>query len=144
MKHIIFLFIVIFCIFGGGNISANGQNANNKKTVKFLSISQINEKKLVSEVVQTEGFVVKIFRCPPCPPDANCKTCMEDNAVVSMENNLLESYADLTAKELIIFGNETGELEKGKKYRFAIRITDRKTTGQASNDVEMINYKSVK
>ncbi len=143
MKHIILLIIIQFVVFCGGNVSVNGQNAANKKAAKFLSINEINEQQLDGKVVRTEGYVVKIFRCPPCPPDTFCKPCMPDNAVISTENSLLESYAELTEKEIIIFGIETGKLKKGKKYRFTLKITDRKTTGQSLNDTELVSYKLI-
>ena len=143
MKHIIFLFVVLSIVFFGENLSGSGQRITGKPAAKLLSISKINEKKLTGKVVRTEGYVVKIYRCPPCPKGVYCKPCMKNNAVISMENKQLESYVDLTEREIILFGDETEKLKRGKKYHFKIRITDRKSTGQSLNDIELLSYKSI-
>lgn len=143
MKHIIFLLVVLFMVFFVARVTVSGQNKSAKNQPKLLAINEINKKKLTDKLVRSEGYVVKLYRCPPCPPGKWCKPCMKNNAVVSMENKLLENYTDLTANEIILFGDATQKLEMGKKYQFKIRITSRKTTAQTLNDIELLSYKSI-
>lgn len=68
---------------------------------------------------------------------------MQNNVVISEENKNLDTY-DLTEKEIIIFLKDAKKLSKGKNYNFRIEITDRKSTGEPLNDIEMISYKEIR
>lgn len=104
---------------------------------KFLKISELNEEKPNKGTFKIKGFVAKIYTCPSCPPDAQCKPCMRDNIVVSDENKSLDDY-NLTEKEAIIFTDKAKSFAKGKQYQFTIKITDSKTTSANLNDIELI------
>ncbi len=113
------------------------------KADKFLKIQEIRAQKPAPGIYETEGFVAKSYSCPPCPPNAQCKPCMRgNNIVISEENKSLDTY-DLTDREIIVFTQETKTFEKGKKYLFKIRITEKKTTSEAVNDIELLGFKSV-
>ena len=108
----------------------------------FFRIHELKQNNFTSGNFNTEGFVVKIYTCSPCPPDALCKPCMRDNIVISENNNLLDAYS-LTDNELIIFTNNPKQFELGKKYKFSVKILDYKSTGEPINDVELIGYTSI-
>lgn len=110
-----------------------------KAPAPFYPIREIKQRKPASGTYATEGFVVKIYACPPCPPPNRCKPCMQDNIVVSETNRLLESYT-LTDKELVLFVADPKIFELGKKYRFSFRVLDQKTTGEPLNDLRLIQY----
>ena len=105
----------------------------------LYSIHEIKQNNFTSGNFNVEGYVVKTYTCPPCPPEALCKLCMRDNIVISENNNLLDTYA-LTEKELIIFFNNPKQFEFGEKYRFSIKILGYKSTGEPINDIELIGY----
>ncbi len=118
-------------------------NVNNSRAAgDFISISEINRKNPDSGVFETRGFIAKIYTCPPCPPDAQCKPCMKDNIVISEENKNLETY-DLTEKELVVSTSEAKTFSKGKEYKFTIKLTDGKTTAADLNDIKLIGYKII-
>ncbi|MFA5125863.1 MAG: hypothetical protein WC462_02575 [archaeon] len=110
----------------------------------FYTISGIKENNFSSGNFNTEGYVVKIYVCPPCPEGALCKTCMQPNIVVSENNVLLESYV-LTEKEMIIFtGNlDINQFNLGSKYKFIVKITNENTTGEPINNIELIEYELI-
>lgn len=108
----------------------------------FYPIHEIKLNKLNSGTYNTEGYVVKIYTCPPCPKGAQCKPCMRDNIVISENNKLLETYS-LSDKEMILFVNSPKQFELGKKYTFSIKILDYKSTSEPINDVEIIGYNSL-
>jgi len=107
----------------------------------FYSIHELKQNNLSEGNYNTEGYVVKIYTCPPCPKGALCKMCMEPNIVISEENKILGSYA-LTEKELLIFtlNSNPRQFELGKKYRFSINITQYKSTGEPLNDIKLVGY----
>ena len=111
---------------------------------RTVSIHQIKAEKGKRGEYQTEGYVIKTYICPPCPPRAQCKPCMMNtNIVISEVNKSLNSY-ELTDKDIILFTRDAAPFEIGKKYLFTIKITDRKTTSEPLNDIELIEYKPSK
>lgn len=138
----IFLLIFVFGIF---QISCAAQkNSGDEyakiKAEKFVKISEIKSQNLAPGIYETEGFVAKIYTCPKCPPNAVCKPCMKDNIVVSEESRPRDTY-DLSDKEIIIFTNQTKSFERSNKYFLKIKITDKKTTSEQINDVELLAFK---
>lgn len=120
----------------------NRETANEKAAEKFISISELNNRKPGKGIFETQGFVVNITDCPACPPDANCKPCMAENVVISEENKVLETY-DLTDSDLIIFTKKSEDFKKGTEYKYKIKITDKKTTSANLNDVELISFEVI-
>ena len=104
-----------------------------------ITIHELKETNPVSGNFNVEGYVVKIYTCPPCPKGAACKPCMGDNIEISENNKLLDTYS-LSDTELIIFSNNPKQFELGKKYKFSIKILDDKSTGESINDIELIGY----
>ncbi|MDX2027463.1 MAG: hypothetical protein SFW62_02375 [Alphaproteobacteria bacterium] len=105
-------------------------------------ISDLNKKLPIAGVLKVEGHVVKIYKCPPCPPPGQCKPCMGDNIVISENNKLIDDYSGLTSKEMVIFIHP-GDAEKlvpGEYYFFSVKILDRKSTGVPLNDVELVSF----
>lgn len=147
---ILTLAIVIVGIYFYTSVGINTEqnnNTNNARTyptnsdsdIIFYPVNNIKQNNLVSGTYNTEGFVAKIYTCPPCPKGAMCEMCMRDNIVISMDGKILESYS-LSEKELIIFAENPGQFKLGKKYKFTIRILDYKSTGEPINDVELVGY----
>lgn len=159
------LFLIIASTFSlcAGKVSnlddqRNGSNSsqNSSQTAKspvrsypeigsyrVIPIAELKDKKIHSGEYNIEGFVVKIYTCPPCPPGANCKPCMKDNIVVSTNNRKLETYS-LSHQEVILFGKDVQQFKMGEKYRFSIKVTNEKTTGETINDLELLGYSTPK
>ncbi|PIS47816.1 MAG: hypothetical protein COT17_01520 [Elusimicrobia bacterium CG08_land_8_20_14_0_20_51_18] len=118
----------------------NGKETTNSlKKFKFYSISALKAKKPASGFFNTEGYVVKIYTCPPCPEGAMCKPCMRNNILISENANLQESYM-LAKKDMILFTDKAKDFRLGEKYRFSIKVMDYSTTGDSINDVELIGW----
>ena len=110
---------------------------------QVLSISELNSNNPKKGVFETRGFVAKIYTCPPCPPDAQCKPCMADNTVISEEMKNLETYL-LSEKEMIIFSAKATDFERNKEYKFKFEISDKKTTAATLNDAHLIRADLIK
>lgn len=107
---------------------------------EFLAIHELNMLKPSSGYYNTEGYVAKIFNCPPCPAGAACIPCMEENIVISEQDKTVETYI-LTNMDLIIFLQNPGDLFKlGDKLQFSIRVRDSRTTTGSMNDVELVGF----
>ncbi len=107
----------------------------------WIDISELNDRQPEFGVYTVVGYVVKIYECPPCPPDAYCKPCMPPNIVISERNSELAQYA-LTNQELLVFTTQeqSDELRMDRPYRFLLQVLDVKTTDQAINNVKLIHF----
>ena len=145
------VFVAIFCfccvIVWTAAISVAGENMIFKKIEEsssrssavdpFYSISQIKRGMIPDKIFYTEGFVAKIYSCPPCPEGALCKPCMRDNIIISENNQPLSEY-HLTEKELIIFVSNPNQFQLGKKIKLLVMMSDRKSTSDLINDLELV------
>jgi|GEM_PF-1485446 hypothetical protein len=149
-KKFIWIFAIILVVAVGGvyyfwNKQQSGGNTEVNTTYPqisnytFYPIHEIKQNKFSSGTYNTEGYVVKIYTCPPCPKGAQCKPCMRDNIVISKINKLIETYT-LSDNEMILFANNPKQFELGKKYKFSVKILDYKSTNEPINDVEIIGY----
>ena len=155
MIKILFLFSIISFVQlnscseknGSANKSSNESvtiNTNQTKigSGKFLKISELNKQKPEKGIFETKGFVAKVYTCPPCPPNSQCKPCMRNNIVVSEDNKSLDGY-DLTDKKILVFTDQAESFVAGKQYQFTIKITNTKTTATNLNDVELIDSSDI-
>jgi hypothetical protein len=92
------------------------------------SISDLNAKRPTSGRFTLLGYVSKVYLCPPCPQGAQCKPCMGDNIVLSDAPRRIDSYGEMGAGDVIVFGD-----------RAAIEadVRQRRTTSQPLNDLEL-------
>lgn len=138
--------ILSLLVFLAALCSAQTNFAQTKKleSIKTLKISQIKAQKPPEGIFVTRGFIAKIYVCPPCPKGRFCKPCMPNNIVISENKKRLETF-DLTNRELVIFTKDAAKkLVKGKQYSFTVKITNRRSTSEPLNDVELIGYKIIR
>lgn len=109
----------------------------------LISIEEIYQKGITGGTYHIQGYVAKIYRCPPCPPEAACKPCMSDNIVVSQEKKAVDTYEELTEQDLIVFVDDPTPFEVGKKYQFLIQILDVKTANKKVNNVKLIYFEDL-
>ena len=108
----------------------------------LLTAHEVNQKHLTFGTYHLVGYVTKKYTCPPCPAGSQCKPCMPEYIVISEENKPTD-VNNLSDNDLIIFVDNAGIFEVGKKYRCLIHILDLKTTPQVGNDVKLIYFEKV-
>jgi hypothetical protein len=109
----------------------------------FYSIEQLNYFQFSSGTYETEGYVVKAYECPDCPPTPICKLCLSNNIIISTESAPQESGPQLSSKDLIVFVDPLHRFQVGSKYKFLIQILDVKSTTQILNNVKLIYYEKL-
>jgi len=102
-------------------------------------LSDLNKQGMEYGTYQVEGYIAKIYTCPPCAEFESCKPCMQDNIVLSEKKKFLENY-DLSDEEIIIFVDDIEQFQLGKKYKILIQILDLNTTGQKLNNIKRIYH----
>ena len=101
----------------------------------------------VSGQYNTEGYVVFVSDCPPCPIGARCSPCPPNHVVISPSASIPDS-ARYPADGLVIVWNDgageknRGQFQLGKKCRFSVSVdplTDATIGGQKAG-VRLIGY----
>ena len=110
----------------------------------WATISEIKKDAIPLHIYATEGYVVKIFRCPPCPKKSQCKECMKNNIIVSEKNIVIENYNDVKGTEIIIFTDNIERFKLSKKYKFVVQVLGYKSTGEPINDIDLLSYSNLK
>lgn len=144
LLSIVILILVVAGIYFYSQIRIDGTSNRTypgSLNFNFYSVSQFKDKNPSSGTYNTEGYIVKKYECPPCPKGAMCKTCMEDNIVISEINKVLDTYS-LHNTEMIIFVKNPDQFEVGKKYRFSVQVRESKSTSEPINDIELVGYNS--
>jgi len=108
------------------------------KEPAFYRIHDLRGKNLPPGLYRTEGFVAKIYSCPPCPAGARCGPCMRSNIVLSEKKKSLESYA-LGSEDVIVFVSSSARFELGQKVAAMVRLTGSRSTGEPLNDLELVS-----
>jgi hypothetical protein len=108
---------------------------------ELITIQELKERKPTSGYFDVEGYVAKIFSCPPCPPGAECMPCTPENIVISEQQKTIQAYTSITSSEMLVFVQSPEELFSiGEHYRLSVQVRDFRTTDEPLNDVELVGY----
>jgi len=137
----IFLITVIL-VLGAHGTSVQG--ATEIPIQNLLTIHQLNQQNPKFGTYHVEGYVIRIYTCPPCPKGALCKPCAPEHIILSDENKSLGTVDDITDQELAIITDTVQPFEIGKKYRVLLQILDVKTLEQKLNNPKLIYFEGIK
>jgi len=82
------------------------------------------------------GYVIDVYKCPPCQAGAMCKPCIGDNIVVT--DNIAEKDP-ARIKRLRIFTDKPEQFELKKQYQFTVRVRGKIPKGQPIHDAELVS-----
>ena len=112
----------LYFLFAGGRLSP--QTYPPSSNYAFLSIHELKQRDHPSgSSYNTEGYVARIYACPPCPLGAACAPCMEEHIVISEQSKTLDSGPP-TDLDLVVFVKYSEQFTLGQKYTFSIRIRE--------------------
>ena len=151
MKKIIFIvFISVWLNFLSGADLGAASPGQGKTVVRpqaalpFYSISQVNAKTMPAGTFETEGYVINIYQCPPCPPGAVCQTCPPLFIIISEKNRQIEYPSEVTARGLLVLTDQGSELKTGKKYRFKIQVKSYQLGNSRHKDLALLEFTALK
>jgi hypothetical protein len=132
---IIFLLV---CLSGAGALC---QDKTPPQQPPLLTFTDLERNGVGEQAFRIVGYVIDIYKCPPCPPGAMCKPCIPDNIVVT--DNVEEE--DLSkVKRLRIYADEPEQFEVKKKYLFNVKLKGSLPPGSAITDVELVSFEAIK
>lgn len=111
-------------------------------TFSSTTIHEIKEALLPSGEFNVEGFVIAISACPPCPTPGTCAPCPPETVTISELNKTATD--SLQNSDMVVFADKAGQFTVGRRYRFSILITERRTVEERFNDVELVGYGPIK
>lgn len=91
-----------------------------------------------SDTIRLNGFVLDVYQCPPCPPGAICKPCMENHISVT-ENKPGDITKISLEKRVRIFTFNQNGFDVGKKYQFTIAFQNKKS----KDNIRLISCKEL-
>ncbi|HCW08077.1 MAG TPA: hypothetical protein DGG95_12015 [Cytophagales bacterium] len=93
---------------------------------------------VTSDTLQLKAYVLDVYVCPPCPPGAMCKPCIENHCTI-VEEKPIDIMKVRLEDRVRIFADHPEKLEVGKQYLFTVRFKIR--TENSKDNLVLISYK---
>lgn len=116
------------------------QDRNPVRKPPLITFAGLNRSDLDEGPFRIEGYVMQVYKCPPCPEGAQCKPCLGDHVVIT--DNFDEKDPALI-KRLRIFTSKPEQFEVSKKYCFLVKVRGKIREGKAIEEVELISFESL-
>lgn len=107
----------------------------------LLTFADLQKNDSIEGAFRIVGYVIDVYKCPPCPEGAMCKPCLGDHIVVT--DNFDEKNPALI-KRLRIFTDKSEQFEAKKKYDFTVKVRGKIPKGHPISDVELISFVAVR
>jgi hypothetical protein len=113
------------------------QDQDSTRKAPLLTFEDLQKNDGVEGSFRIEGFIINIYKCPPCPAPMQCKPCLGDHVVVT--DNVDEKDPALI-KRLRIFTDKPEKFEMKKKYSFVVKVKGQIPKGRAIENVDLISF----
>ena len=95
-----------------------------------LTVAEAASLKPEGQSLWVQGYVVTLYRCPPCPEGATCEQCLNDHVVLSDVQETVEGYAHAAERRDWLFLDPAGkDLTVGQQYRFFVKWREEPSEG---------------
>jgi len=117
------------------------QDQDATKKPPLITFEDLRKNDGIEGPFRIEGYVIDIYKCPPCPPRAICKPCIADNLVITDAAD----PRDLSKiNRLRIFTDKPEQFKLQKKYSFAVNLKNKVPAGHAITDVQLVSFEPFK
>lgn len=106
----------------------------------LLTFDDLQKNEGIDGPFRIEGYVLDIYKCPPCPPGAMCKPCIPDNVVIT---DTAEPKDLSKVSRLRIFTEKTDQFEQKKKYSFTVKLKRPFPARQAITTVDLVSFEAL-
>ena len=111
-----------------------------QKTTKLLSFDDLASYKAQDQTFRIFGYVIDLYKCPPCPPRAMCKPCMPNNITIVKKIDPDHISAPV---RLRILTDETDKFTEGQKYLFTVKVHGEVKEGKPITDVDLVRFETL-
>lgn len=107
----------------------------------LLTFDDLKKNDGIEGPFRIQGYVLDVYKCPPCPPGAVCKPCTPDNVVITDTAD----PKDLSKiNRLRIVTDKPDQFEQKKKYSFMVKLKQPFPTGQPITAVDLVSFEPLK
>lgn len=103
---------------------------------QILTFKELRHYDPKHETFRINGYVMDIYKCPPCLPQTMCKPCIPDNITLGETPEWKDS---VPAARLRIYTEKTDKFELKKKYLLTVKVKGNAPAGQPVESVELID-----
>jgi hypothetical protein len=107
---------------------------------KYPQVRIADLEKNSADTVELKAFVLDVYHCPPCPPGAICKPCIENNISV-VEDKPDDITKIPLEKRVRIFISNQKEFEMGKHYLFVVTFRNKKSSPK--DNLTLISFRGL-
>jgi hypothetical protein len=133
--------LILFTLAGLLATVSFSQDQDSPPKPPLLTFHDLKNANGLEGTFRIEGYVIDIYKCPPCPPGAMCKPCIPDNIVITDATD----EKDLSKiNRLRIFTDKPEQFELKKKYSFTVNLKNKLPAGQAITDVHLVSFEPLK
>ncbi|MBS1509129.1 MAG: hypothetical protein JSS79_20995 [Bacteroidetes bacterium] len=94
-----------------------------------------------SDTIQLKGYILDVYQCPPCPPGAICKPCIENN--ISVVEDKPKDIAKIPSEKRVrLFTANQRGFEVSKEYLFVVTFRNKKSN--AGDNLSLISFKPLR
>jgi hypothetical protein len=105
---------------------------------KIYSISELKSAPPKSGRCWVEGYVAKVYVCPPCPEGKQCEPCDKPNVVLSATPKKLEAKDGASEADLIVYTPDAKSFVVGRKRRLKIKLPEGRKKGEPVKEAETL------
>ena len=118
------------------SVSLLATTASAQKT-PTLTFDDLASYKPENQTFRIMGYVLDIYKCPPCPPRMICKPCIPDNVTIvkKIDKDHLSSLV-----RLWILTDQTEKFTEGQRYLFTVKIHGDLAAGKPITDVDLVKF----
>jgi hypothetical protein len=138
IRKVFTILFTVVCLLSALSFLPDRTSAQDPPLLTFNDLQKNDSSKGTFRIV---GYVIDIYKCPPCPPGAMCKPCIPDNIVVTDD---IDEKDFSKIKRLRISTDKPEQFETKRKYTFTVKLKGKVPSGRAIQDVDLISFESVK
>jgi len=133
--------LILFALTGLLVAFSFSQDRDATKKPPLLTFDDLKKNDGIEGQFRIEGYVIDVYKCPPCPPRAICKPCIPNNLVITDAAD----PKDLSKiNRLRIFTDKPEQFELKKKYSFTVNLKNKVPAAHAITDVFLVSFEPVK
>ena len=133
MKHALLILLVLATLLAPTTFTLGQEPAKSP----LLAFDDLKKNDRIEGSFRIEGYVLDIYKCPPCPPGAMCKPCIPDNVVIT---DTADSKDLSKVNRLRIYTERADQFEQKKKYSFTVKLKQPFPPGQAITAVDLVSF----
>jgi len=133
--------LILFALTGLLLTAAFSQDQGSTKKPLLLTFEDLKKNDGIEGQFRIEGYVLDIYKCPPCPPRAICKPCIPDNLVIT---DAADPKGLSKINRLRIFTDKAEQFELKKKYSFTVNLKNKVPAAHAITDVHLVSFEPLK